>query len=241
MKMSALRKIGFFFVMLGSFTLPQAAFADSCSCSSSLEIADGTGFPADAIFNKLVNSNTFQVQTAIVGLTQIQAILLHDAILGVLFLPPAVPALLAALQFNAQALANNIVSFNPSQAGTAPALATLFFQYDQLIVALAQNAFSPQATKDLIVANLNSTAAQIAVLIGQILPGVNPTSLIGAYNFYTAALINQVNFFATVQLVPGIQTEIATLGIAATIGAYIGIGELIQQNGVQAVVNGINP
>lgn len=217
---------------LGFLTLPQAGFADHCCCDCSN--SDGViGFPADAIFQQLLNNRIFQVRTETVALFETQAALLHDGIGAALGLPatqPALTAVLAALQLNSQLLANYIVSFNPSQAINAANLASLFFQFDQQLINFAQN---PVGLQNVIVAQLEFTAAQITNLIAVILPGINPASLAGAYNFYIAGLISQVNFFATQQPLFGIEAEIVTRAAAGVIGTYVAVGELIQERGIQ--------
>lgn len=213
---------------LSFFALPQASFADCCDSNSASSI-DVQGFPADFIFQQVINNRIFQVRTETVALFEIQATLLHNA-LGLPATQQVLTDLTALLQLNSTALANLIVSFNPSQAGNVANLAALFFQFDQQVIAFAQNPVGLQGT---IIPQLEFTVVQIANLIAQILPGINSLSLIVGYNFYIAGLVSQVNFFSTQQAIPGVQAEIATRIAVGAIGTYVAVGELIQEWGVK--------
>ncbi len=214
------------------FALPQASFADCCDSNSASNI-DRQEFPADFISQLLLNNRIFQARAETGVLFEIQATLLHHAIGASLGLPATqqvLTDLTALLQLNSTALANLIVSFNPSQAGNVANLAALFFQFDQQVIAFAQNPVGLQGT---IIPQLELTVIQIANLIAQILPGINPASLIVGYNFYIAGLISQVNFFSTQQIIPGVQAEIATNVAVGAVAVYVAVGELIQERGVK--------
>lgn len=224
MKMSALKKIGFLFVMLGAVTSSQVAFAD-CGCNGS---NDPTVLTADAVYSQRLGSNRHLVFSGIVSLFAQNATLLNDAITAIASQSPAglaaLPVIQGSLALNAQQIAANIASFSPTLPGFQFELATLLTQFNNQVIIYAQTAFGPQ---DVNFANLLLTAAQIANSIAVGLPAANATTIAGLYNPYIAFLVSQINFFSTGNIAAGLQAELNALEASDNIGAYIAIAELI--------------
>ncbi len=227
MKMSALKKIGFLFVMLGASTLPQIAFAD-CGCSSN----GGTVLTADEVFNREATSSVRQVFNQATTLFEENAALLSNAI-GLIANPPvsvaAFTTVQGALAINSQQLAANIAAYSPTLPGYQFELNVLFDQFNAQIIALAQNAFVP-ATAAALVGQLNITVSQIAQAIALGLPAANPTTITNLYTAYLVNLINEINYLSTQDFPNGLQQKLLALSASDNIGAYIAIAELIASN-----------